>query len=371
MTDTTEPTAPPPDSNPPDSNPPGWLLSPYKMAPAIEGEAAVLAATERAAEVEPFGAPFDPTKPTIDQTRSNAITSIRDNFAALAPAATIDPTAYLPKVNPVTNALAIRPTTGTAWLTLDGAAGHWSGIKWGTGGKQFWDIIADAAGTYYLRNYDSAGTYRGNALVIANDLSSAAFSIPMVMFQPQPGGVVRNTNVNIDVIRASNAGYVVMETTYNSQTRVVNNNGNCYYDHWTADAAGNQTGNPGPPVIIRQSNTVGALQPRISFINDGQIQVNWGTICSGYVWYGGPATFTLEFKTTQTCGVAPGSVIGGILLGQPGHVVRIFVAGNGAITLPSYIRIPQGGAVWGTYATMISLWFQGGSSVYASFVPYD
>jgi hypothetical protein len=35
-------------------------------------------------EVAPLAVPFDPTKPTIDQTRSNAIDSIRNNFAAIA-----------------------------------------------------------------------------------------------------------------------------------------------------------------------------------------------------------------------------------------------------------------------------------------------
>ena len=94
-------TVPPADFPPPPPRPP--FTSPYGMFPDVDAARDELAAeiAERGSVIDPLAVPFDPTKPTIDQTRSNAIDAIRNNFAALNTASTIDPTLYLKKTGDV------------------------------------------------------------------------------------------------------------------------------------------------------------------------------------------------------------------------------------------------------------------------------
>jgi hypothetical protein len=382
MTDTTEPTASsdslplPLPLPPPDSNPPGWLLSPYKMAPAIEGEAVVLAQTEAEQQDVPTQYAFDPTKPTIDQTRSAAITSIRDNFAALAPAATINPALYLTKANPVaTGNMSLTQTGSSVFFTMNAAtAGQWSVMQWGSVGITRFDMMTDGGGGMYCRTYDAAGTYKGSAWVFDTTLAVVSYSFDRVIFHPGPptAQLGRSSSMTLDMYRPGTAGVSFQETANNALGRVFAQGGSVFFDFATADVQGQPRPVQGPTLFLRSWDTAGSVQTRLSMDPLGGINIPWGSIASSYAYVGTQTGYAMDFRKYQTYAIDAGSSIASFVFGQGGQVSRIWVASPGAITLPTAgVYYPQGGAVWGAKFTIISVLYIHSSAIFLSFTPYD
>jgi hypothetical protein len=368
MADTTEPT--PPDQAPPESNPPGWLISPYRMAPAIEGEAVALAEVEAGQQDVPTLYAFDPTKPTIDQTRSAAITSIRDNFAALAPAATIDPTLYLPKTGGVALDLKIANPTSFTRLTLDSIAGQPTQIVWRQAGitRFNWEIAADGS-MISLYTYDNLGALYSLPFQATRSTQQVLTGHNWVF-----GGTLagRNALYPIDILKPYWAGILIQESTTNAARVAHFNNGEIYEDYYVATAAGDPNpASAGPKVHIRQQIFNGSVQERLIFDIYGGISTGYGVFASNYAWLG-TVNGALDFRACATMGVAAGSVITAFTFAQVGQVARILVSGAGAITLPaSGLSLPQGGAVWGGRMTLVGLINVDATITLLTFTPYD
>jgi hypothetical protein len=276
----------------------------------------------------PFAA-FDPTKPTIDQTRKDAIDSIRSNFQNLP---TVTPAGADKQVQfrdgavfggdagltydkvtdtltvagaigvPTLNAQTVNITPGNLTLSGGGAAT----IIGSTG------AIAQAGGAAKLEVRSAAG----------GDAAYMTFHRPAVF-----------------------AGYFGLDT--DNQWKVGG------YSYGAASYK-----------ILTEQNSFGLDANKGLWANGG--------IISTYLWLGGPSTFaTVDFRQGQTLGMQAGSIITSINA-YPGMVGRIWVNGNGAITLPATVHIPVGGATWGIFGTMVSLVSLDASGYFlATFVPYN
>jgi len=373
MADTTEPPAPAdPPVPPPESNPPGWLISPYRMAPAIEGEAVALADVEAGQQDAPTLYAFDPTKPTIDQTRSAAITSIRDNFAALAPTAGADLTQYLKKTGDTALDLRIASPTGLTYLRLESIAGQNAQVLWRQGGvtRFIMDLNASAdwLGTYTC---DNAGNTSSLALQLGRTTQQNLTGHNWV-FSGALG--TRQNLYTIDIYRPYYAGILIHESTTNAVARIVSTT-DVYYDHYLGLASGDvNTASPGPNIHFRQQVANGSTQERLTFDKNGGINVAYGAIGSNFNNLSAVMTnWTPDFRLYQGYGVLAGSSIAGFTFASLGQVARIMVVSPGAITLPtgSQYRMPQGGAVYGALYTMISIIYINSGAILFNFVPYD
>jgi hypothetical protein len=125
-----EPTQPTDDNKePPQPADRPEFMSPYQVFPTEDAarEAVVAAAADGRDQPTPQVAVWDPTKPTIDQTRANAILAIQQNFESLIPIAGIVPAQYLKKTGDTAANLRVTPgnllVDGGSSIQVQGSAG--------------------------------------------------------------------------------------------------------------------------------------------------------------------------------------------------------------------------------------------------------
>jgi hypothetical protein len=127
----------------------------------------------------------------------------------------------------------------------------------------------------------------------------------------------------------------------------------------------------GVPLTYNLQDVSGAMFQAMSMKVNKQIQIGNGTdgsICSTQKSLGavnGPVDLTQR----QTTVVNASSTITAITM-APGQIARLFVAGNGSITLPATVRLPRGGVAYGVACTIISLYFDG-TNIWSTFTPFD
>ena len=363
MIDETVPPAPP--------RPP--FTSPYGMFPDVDAARDALAAeaAQRGNVIDPHAVPFDPTKPTIDQTRSNAIDSIRNNFAALGTAAAIDPTQYLKKTGDTATDLAIAHPSAASTFVLNPKAGQVGQVLWEQAAvvkfamysapdSSYWGMQAtpDTGGAFnvfLIRRADGASLLNGN-LRIGDNFPRTSTGAP----------------INLDIYNAAKPATFVMQYNDGTALRLTATNAGNYIDSLYAG-----TGAAVDPAIgartlyMRTQDASGTVQNRLTFDPAGGLLAGVAAFVGNYAWLGGPSTFALDFHTVQTAGVQAGSTISGVTM-MAGQVARIFVNGSGGVTLPAGVHIPVAGATFGTTATIVSLLAldASGNNIFATFVPF-
>jgi len=357
----------PPLTPEPPTNGHALFTSPYGMFPDVDAARDALAA--RAAEkgnvIEPLAAVFDPTKPTIDQTRANAIHAIQQNFEALIPVSVpVDHSVYLKKTNDTAANLYVNPGA----LVMDGGAGGWSMISWRQAGVQRWDTFCDSGGFYVTAYLDGGGSY--NLLVLGRQARVAT-----IYGRLGVGGAPRDMGgaaaIGLDVQTPGLVTALINDTSSGASFRIQATSGGTYLDGISSRGDnGAMWVTPGIPLMVRTQDAAGALQTRLRFDPSGAIMTNSSAFVGGFLWYGGPAAFTPDFRIAQTIGIQPGSSITTVVL-VTGQVARIYVNGPGAVPYPASWHIQQGGAVWGLAFTVINLWTHDGTNIFATFTPYD
>ena len=369
---------PPSPANFPVSPPRAPFLSPYGMFPDVDAARDALAAEAAGGRgggggepptIDPLAVPFDPTKPTIDQTRSNAIDSIRNNFAALNVASAIDPTLYLKKTGDVATDLSIGHPTSTSGLNLNPIAGQVGAIYWKQAAVTKYAAWAYLdSQTWYLTAYPDAG---GQFNVFSARRSDGALVIGGNV--AISGGFSRTTQsapIHLEIYKSTPV--VLMQHADGSTFRVLVNSAGAYIDSWLASTGADVAPAVGArSLFLRTQDASGAVQNRLTLDPGGGILAGVGAFVGNYAWLGGPATFALDFHTCQTAGIQAGSTVMSITM-MAGQIARIFVNGSGAITLPAAVHVPVGGATWGTVATIVSLLAldASGNNIFATFVPF-
>lgn len=364
----------PPADFPPTPRPP--FTSPYGMFPDVDAARDELAAelAARGNVIDPLAVPFDPAKPTIDQTRSNAIDSIRNNFAALNTASTIDPTLYLKKSGDVATDLTVTHPTATSPLTLNPIAGQQGTITWKqAGATKFAHVTSGDTTTHTLvATPDTGGPFNVFSARRADGMSMFSGGVAI-----GGGNFPRTTQgapIALDVYKAGQTSVALFQAADGSAIRLQAASGNTYIDSLLC-GTGATAADPAVGVralTVRVQDSTGALQNRLTFDPGGGILAGVAAFAGPYAWMGGPSTMALDFRTMQTAGLQPGSVISGATM-LTGQVARIMVNGGGAITLPAAWHIQQGGAVWGTAYTIVSLVCIDGPSsfIFATFTPFQ
>ena len=180
--------------------------------------------------------------------------------------------------------------------------------------------------------------------------------------------------IGIDLYKSGQAATYLQQNTDGTTLRISTTSLGSYIDSLLC---GNTPTNADPAVgqralNIRSQDASGAIQTRLTFDTGGGILAGAAAFAGTYAWMGGPSTMALDFRTMQTAGLQPGSVISGATM-LTGQVARIMVNGGGAITLPASWHIVQGGAVWGTAYTIVSLVCIDGPSsfIFATFIPFQ
>lgn len=301
------------------------FISPYRTYPVM------IEPHEEFVEQQPPPLPtlyaFDSSKPTIDQTRQAAIDSIRTNFQNLPMAVPGGATTYVQfndagtfggdagmtyakatdtltiagAVNvPTVNVQTLNVTPGS--LTVSGGgAGTFSGS---TG------VIGQAGGTSKLE-------------VRANSGTDAAY---MTFHRPN-----------------SFAAYFGLDT--DNTWRV---------GGYSYGAVSYRLLHEGNSFNLNTANTLSTALAIVS-----SLTVSAKAVIGSYSWLGA-WNGALDFRNYQTYGVGPGSTITS-MAAAVGQIVRILVAGGGAIAMPAGIKWADGSPTWGTTYTLISGWTDSGT----------
>lgn len=352
--------------------PPADLPSPYRTYPSTEAGKEVRTPT-------PFDVPalyaFDPTKPTIDQTRLAAIDAIRANFVALTPAATADLSAFLPKTGGIATDLIIR-NSGQVGPIVDAISGGFPNYKLSVSGLLKFSLNTNAAGTVFrLHTYDDAGVLAGVVMNAKRDLTGVQFVVPISVASAGYPRTLSGVPINLDVYGTATQVAVVQNTASGVGLRfIAHSAGAVYLDCAMMNAAGADVATAGGPLNVRTVDSAGVIQQRLGILPTGEIKAEPGqaAFVGGFQFASGGGT--LDFRRNQAYAVAAG---GSVVISMPaGAVGRILVYGGaGGITLaPSAggaLHHPQSGLLWGAAFTLVSLYCWDGANILTSFTPYD
>jgi hypothetical protein len=345
------------------------FTSPYGMYPNVDAARDELAVreAERGNVIDPLAVPFDPTKPTIDQTRSNAIDSIRNNFAALTSAAAIDPTIYLKKTGGLATDLTVTHPTSTTGMVLNPIAGQVGAIYWfQASANKFAAWVSADSSTWIVTAYPDAGG-PWNVFSARRSDGAVAFGNNVAI----SAGFARTSQgaaVHLEINKPTPV--FLMQHSDGGALRLLTNAAGTYIDAWLAATGADVAPVAGArSLFVRTQDSTGAVQTRLTFDPSGAMLAGVGAFVGAYRSLGA-GSFAPDFRLGQTVGVAPGATITSVTLAA-GQVGRIFVTGGGAITIPSTWRVQQGGAVWGTVNTIVSLFSPDGATILATFVPFQ
>jgi len=357
------------------------FTSPYRMFPDVDAARDELAreAAEHGNVIDPQAAVWDPTKPTIQQTRANAISSIQQNFEALIPTKAIDPSGYLKKTNDTAQDLRIKSSVSTSVFHMDGLSGQTKNLTFETNGTIDFDMLTalgDATGAawFKFRAWAQTGSVPSikEIMHVNRTDGNVAFAQNVSVGAQRAPGDQSPFNLDINgpvprqfIIHETSSANGVMWRTHVASTGV-------YWDILGAYADGRIAPIGSQPLNIRSAdNVTGALQSRLTVNSDGAIRCEIGGFTGRYTFVANAGDWVhCDLRTGGTTqGMAAGCVVSGISL-HDGQVARLYVASYGAgIYYPANWYVTPGGPQWG-YLTVITL-LQLGATTFATFVPYN
>jgi hypothetical protein len=252
---------------------------------------------------------------------------------------------------------------GVNWRFVDAAGAAW--VRQATPTLGYTDSITstDSTGANNIATlvpvWQSTTTY-GALLVNRFGIGGAPRSAPI--------------NYNFDMRSAGVQRFVIQDLTSGVAIRLSTDPVGTFFDNFKLNADGSLGGIPSAPFALRLQDSVGAVfnairctSDHLIYLGDNALAVP-GAVVSTILALGainGP----LDFGKYQTATVTAGSTVTAITM-TTGQVGRILVTTGGAITLPGAVKLPRGGAVYGTVSTVIGLVYDG-TAVRASFTPYD
>lgn len=258
----------------------------------------------------------------------------------------------------------------------------YDGVNWkyvATGPQGF--LIETATDPTYARiDYvtDAAGVAGGIASTLAEVARWAidgSYVVPPLGLGLAPRLVSGVTQFHFDVQYAGTVRQVLYSTDTFVSTRLSAASNGSFLEAINTEADGTVKATAGIPLVLRLQDAAGNIFVGLKIDNTRVVQVgdtssgtNPGSICSTLVSKGS-YTGALDFTQYQSVKLSPGSTISAVTLAS-GQVGRILVNGAGSITLPGTLKLPRGGAVYGTAFTVIGVWYDG-TNVFTSFTPYD
>jgi hypothetical protein len=312
------------------------FISPYRNFPEI-GEPHEIEVQLEPPPLPVLYATFDPSKPTIDQTRQAAIDAIRTNFQNLPMAV---------------------PGGGTTQVQFNDAGAF--------GGD---------AGLTYAKATDT--------LTVAGALAVPTITAQAVTINPgsltvQGGG--SGYFIGSAGVIAQAAGASKLEVRANSGTDAAYmtfHRPNSFAAYFGLDTdntwrVGGYSYGAASYRLLHEANsfnlnTAGQLSTGLAIVS--ALTVLGAAVIGGYAWKGA-WNGALDFRTAQTFGVGPASTITS-MAGAGGQIVRILVAGGGSIAMPASVKWADGSPTWGTTYTLISGWTDGGGTFWMSTTPFS
>jgi hypothetical protein len=313
------------------------FTSPYRMLPTIElAPTFEPAAPEYALTPTPLAA-FDPSKPTIDQTRQNAIDSIRSNFQNL-------PTTV--------------PGGGTTQVQFNDAG-----------------VFGGDAGLVYTKATDTLGigsTLNAPTINATTVNISGQFVMQGGVMYPTPstGAIaVASPGHKLEVRNAGTAGDAAMIAFHRVGTFAavfgIDTDNTWRVGGWSMGTYSYRLLHEGNSFAIDTSANLNFATHTLY----GTGYVSAGAVIGSYLYMGAQGGAALDFRVHQTFGVTAGSTIAS-MVASVGQVCRILVNGNGSVALPASLKWSDGSPVWGSVTTFINMWTDG-SIFWASTTPFN
>jgi hypothetical protein len=277
-----------------------------------------------------------------------------------------------------------RPFTGNVYGLSYTAPTHAGNLYYSSGWKFYaatgWGFVHNNDPAWPLVTYVSNAASTGaNSVATVVDLAYWRLDASYIRSPWGVGGQPRNVGgiqqYHLDIQGIGSQRFAVNSSDSQVGCKIVAAATGVFFDAIRMGVDGGApipASSPGIPFNIRLSDTTGVTFTAATFNPNTQMQVGdgvKGSIASTQAVNLGVYSGALSLVTAQTIPISPGSNITGLTMTK-GQIGRIQVLGSGSITLPATIKLPRGGALYGTSSTIIGFYYDG-TTIYASFTPYD